>query len=157
MRFATDMALGKLGRHLRAAGFDTLCQHQHRQSGFYSTMERDRVILTRSTSVKRKFKDRRLIFIVPNDPWRQLEQVVRELDLRRSDTKPFSRCLQCNLEIQRIDKMAVRCLVPGYVWNRRQTFHTCRNCGRVYWAGSHRQRMNRRLAAMFANRESENR
>lgn len=157
MRFATDMALGKLGRHLRAAGFDTLCQHQHRPSGFFSTMERDRVILTRSTSVKRRLKDRRLIFIVPNEPWRQLEQVVRELDLRRSDTKPFSRCLQCNLEIQPIDKMAVRCLVPGYVWSSRRTFHTCRGCGRIYWAGSHRQRMDRRLAAMFPNRESENR
>ncbi|MBC2713096.1 MAG: hypothetical protein HGJ94_19530 [Desulfosarcina sp.] len=153
MRFATDTTLGKLGRHLRAAGFDTLCQHQCRRGDFFDTVEADRVILTRTTAVKVRFKSRPLVFIRNNDPFQQMMQVVRELGIGQSDLRPFSRCLECNMVISQVGRDAVRGRVPDYVWQRHQTFHACGKCRRIYWAGSHHDRMCNRLAAIPRQKE----
>ena len=153
MRFATDTTLGKLGRHLRAAGFDTLCQHQCRSGGFFDTIEADRVILTRTTAVKVRFQSRPLVFIRDNDPLQQMMQVVRELRIEPSHLRPFSRCLECNMDISRVDRDAVRGRVPDYVWQRHQTFHACGKCRRIYWAGSHHDRMCNWLAAISRQKE----
>ena len=150
MRFATDATLGKLGRHLRAAGFDTLCQHQSRHvDSFFNTIDTERVILTRTTAVRVRFQNRPLIFIRDNDPLQQMMQVVQALGIRQSDVRPFSRCLECNMDIMRVDRQAVKDRVPTYVWQRHQTFHACGKCRRIYWAGSHHDRLCKRLAAIF--------
>lgn len=153
MRFATDASLGKLGRHLRAAGFDTVCQHQCRQGGCFDTIEADRIILTRTTSIRERFPDRPLVFIHSNDPLQQMIQVIRELDIRRCDTQLFHRCLACNLEINPIDRNAVIGRVPSHVWRSHQTFYQCVQCRRIFWAGSHHDRMRRRLETIFKQKE----
>ena len=153
MRFATDATLGRLGRHLRAAGFDTLCRHQSRQTDFFETLDADRIVLTRTRAIQRRFRDRSVVFIHDNDPWRQLRQVVRELGIGQRDAKPFSRCLACNRVISPVDKEAVKTRVPAYVWQRHRTFHGCAQCQRIYWAGSHHDRMGKRLATLFQHKE----
>lgn len=150
MRFATDATLGKLGRYLRAAGFDTLCQHQYRHGDFFfDTLDVERVILTRTMAVKVQFQNRPLVFIRENDPLQQMIQVVRALGIRQSDLRPLSRCLACNIKISQVDRAAVKGRVPAYVWQCQQTFHTCGECQRIYWAGSHHDRMCQLLAAIF--------
>jgi uncharacterized protein with PIN domain len=155
MRFATDASVGKLGRHLRSAGFDTLCQHQSRSGNFFETIDGERVILTRTTVVKSRFKNRPLVFIRDNDPYRQMMQVVRELNLGLRDLNPFSRCLECNEEILEVDRVAVTERVPVYVWQHHRTFHACGKCGRIYWAGSHHDRMVQRLSAIFKHKDEK--
>ncbi|BBO67167.1 hypothetical protein DSCA_10970 [Desulfosarcina alkanivorans] len=149
MRFATDATLGKLGRHLRTAGFDTLCQHQNRCGDFFNTIDGQRIILTRTMAVRQKFKHRHLLFIRDNDPLRQMMQVVRELGVQPNDLRPFSRCIACNTAIAPLDRDEARGRVPDYVWQRHRAFHRCDSCRRIYWAGSHRQRMGKRLDAIF--------
>ena len=153
MRFVTDATLGKLGRHLRAAGFDTLCQHRSGRIDFFDMIDAGRVILTRTTVVKRRFKCHPLIFIRDNDPLRQMIQVVRELRLGWGDVKPFSRCLACNTEIRPVDRDAVRARVPAYVWQHHQIFHACGQCQRIYWTGTHHDRMKERLVVIFQRKE----
>jgi len=153
MRFATDASLGKLGRHLRAAGFDTLCQHQCRHTGFFDGLDADRIILTRTGTVRMRFQRFRLIFIHENDPWRQMIQVVREARIRPRQVRPFSRCLACNTAVTPVDSAAVKARVPAYVWQHRQSFHECRRCGRIYWRGSHRDHICIKLATLFQQKE----
>lgn len=155
MRFATDATVGKLGRHLRSAGFDTLCQHQSRRVNFFETIDSERVILTRTRLVKLRFKLRPLVFIRDNDPYRQMIQVVRELKLGWCDLTPFSRCLECNEEILQVDRVTVAGRVPAYVWQRHHSFHACAKCGRIYWAGSHHDRMAQRLSAIFKQKDEK--
>ena len=149
MRFATDATLGKLGRNLRAAGFDTLCQHPRRGGDFFNTIDCQRIILTRTMAVRQHFQHRPLLFIRYNDPLQQMMQVVRELGVKRSDLRPFSRCIACNTDIVPIDREEVRGRVPDYVWQRHRAFHRCDSCRRIYWAGSHHLRMGNRLEAIF--------
>lgn len=155
LRFATDAALGKLGRHLRAAGFDTCCAHQSRHPDFLATVGRDRVILTRTTAVQQRFAGRPLIFISSNDPIRQMIQVMQDLCIRQEDLRPFSRCLTCNQVVRPVEKHEIRDRVPAYVWQRHSSFKTCRQCRRIYWAGSHRDRLAMRLSAILPSQESD--
>jgi uncharacterized protein len=153
MRFATDASLGKLGRHLRAAGFDTLCQHQCSQGGFFDSLDADRTILTRTEAVRRRFQRRRLIFVRDNDPWRQMLQVVRDAGIQAGQLRPFSRCLACNTPVSAVDNATVKARVPAYVWQHQQRFHECRRCGRIYWRGSHHDRICVKLSTLFQRKE----
>lgn len=149
MRFATDNSLGKLGRYLRAAGFDTVCAHEQSRDGFFTHLAADRIILTRTRSIARRWGSRRMLFIERNDPWQQLAQVIDQLGIRQADTKPFSRCLQCNQPLEPVDRAAVQSRVPAYVWQAHSVFYQCGRCIRIYWAGTHRDRMARGLSSLF--------
>jgi uncharacterized protein with PIN domain len=154
MRFATDATLGKLGRHLRAAGFDTVCQHENRNRDFFDALETDRIILTRTSKLLIQYKHRYVLFVRDNDPFCQMTQVCQEMNIGYADINPFSRCLVCNLEIEPVDKQTLRGKVPAYIWQHHQTFHICRGCQRIYWAGSHHQRTTKRFEALFKIKEA---
>jgi len=155
-RFATDAALGKLARHLRAAGFDTCCAPQLAQADFWQTVDPDRIILTRTMNLRQRFKDRKPVFICENDPWRQFLQVVRQLELEADDLNLFSRCLVCNGWLFDVDRQAVKGRVPDYIWQRHARFRSCGQCRRLYWAGSHPARMEKRMAAIFSTQGRKN-
>ncbi len=156
LRFAVDASLGKLGRHLRTAGFDTLCQLRSQDKDFFDTIDPERVILTRTRLLKARYKTRPLVFIRDNEPLNQMKQVARELNLGWCGMDLFSRCIECNENLTVVDREAVTKLVPAYVWQHHQTFHTCGKCGRIYWAGSHHERTRRRLAAIFQDERRDN-
>ena len=156
MRFATDATLGKLGRQLRAAGFDTRCQHENHRADFFETMDSRRVILTRTKVIERRFQGRLLVFIRDNDPLQQMVQVVHELNIEPDQLRPFSRCLVCNTPTTPVDRDAVIERVPEYVWQRQSNFHHCDQCRRVYWAGSHHDRLCERLDAIFQHKKETN-
>lgn len=149
MRFVTDATLGKLGRHLRAAGFDTVCQHESRHRNFFNSIETDRILLTRTVKLKNRYKHRHSLFIQDNDPIAQMIQVVKELSIGLADVKPFSRCLNCNLEITPIDKQWICGQVPAYIWQHHQSFHICNSCRRIYWSGSHHRRLTKQFETFF--------
>jgi uncharacterized protein with PIN domain len=50
------------------------------------------------------------------------------------------------LEPRRKDEVAG--LVPEFVWSQHQAFWRCPDCGRIYWPGTHRQRMEEALRAL---------
>jgi uncharacterized protein len=149
MRFATDATLGKLGRHLRTAGFDTLCQHEYQGRDFFNTLDTDRIILTRTTKLLVRLKHRDVLFIRHNDPFEQMLQVFQELDIGPDDVKPFSRCVICNLEIKPAEKHTLQGKVPPYIWQQHRRFHLCSGCNRIYWAGSHHRRLTKRFDRLF--------
>ena len=153
--FAVDASLGKLGRHLRSAGFDTLCQHQSRGADLFDTIDDERVILTRTKLLRSRFNNHPLVFIRDNDPLKQMKQVLRELNLKWCDVNLFSRCIVCNDNLSTVDREAVKGLVPTYVWHCHHPFHACAKCGRIYWAGSHHDRMCNRLAAIFQHKDEK--
>jgi uncharacterized protein with PIN domain len=73
-------------------------------------------------------------------PRQQLEEVLLRLDLLRS-IKPFSRCMCCNHLLESIDKESVLKQLPADTIEYYHEFWTCRECNRIYWAGSHYQRL----------------
>ena len=154
MRFAADATLGKLVRRLRSVGFDTVRCGQRDVLAFYDANSPDRVILTRTKLVQARFSDRVLVFVRDDDPQHQFLQVLKDLNIAFEDLRPFSRCLECNLVLYRVDKAAIVGKVPIYVWQRHHEFFRCDGCQRIFWAGSHRLRMQARLETVFNSKEN---
>jgi hypothetical protein len=139
-RFAADKTLGRLTKWLRLLGFDTRYESELTGKKFIDTLEKDRVLLTRTRRIQNQFASRKLIFVESDHLPQQLNQIFRELGLRASQTRPFSRCLQCNAPIVTVEKASIRGRVPDYIFEIHDRFQKCPECDRIYWPGSHTRR-----------------
>ncbi len=138
--FAAEKTLGKLVKWLRILGFDTLYESDFPNRNFIDFAEQGRIILTRTERVRDQNPSRKLIFITSDQPFEQLKQVIHALKLEKTDTRPFSRCIQCNVLITPIDKASVRYSVPDYIWETQNSFRICHQCSKIFWPGSHIKR-----------------
>jgi uncharacterized protein with PIN domain len=138
--FAAEKTLGKLAKWLRLLGFDTLYESEVAADEFIENLGNDRILLTRTQHIRTKSTISRLIF-VHSDHWvEQLKQIILELGLNAAQTRPFSRCLHCNILIVTAEKEALWGRVPDYIFESHDHFLTCPKCGKVYWSGSHTER-----------------
>ena len=138
--FAAEKTLGKLAKWLRLLGFDTLYESEVAAGEFIEKLGNDRILLTRTRLIRRQSTIGKLIF-VHSDHWaEQLKQIILELGLNAAQTRPFSRCLRCNIPIVSAEKDSLWGRVPDYIFETHDHFLTCPKCGKVYWSGSHTQR-----------------
>lgn len=149
-RFLADAHLGGLGRLLRMLGFDTLYDNgiTDRELLEIAVGER-RVVLTRDRELLKCREILRGCFVHARKPEAQLQEVAARYGLR-CRMRPFTLCLHCNLRLARIDKDAAAGFVPERIAARYDAFVRCPGCARVYWEGSHWQRMREMLRAMLA-------
>ncbi len=152
--FIVDSNAGKLARWLRMMGYDTLFFRDIDDGELVDMALREgRVLLTRDTQIARRRVavngDLRVIVPRDDDPKRQLLQVMRELRLDRRETE-FTRCLECNRPLAPRTRDDVRGLVPPYVFRTQSQYTQCPSCGRVYWHGTHWQRMKQALEEIRA-------
>jgi len=87
-------------------------------------------------------------FVRETESEKQFREVVRAFQLERS-LKPFSRCRVCNAALRKAPKESVRRRVPEAVRKHLDAFTECPQCGRIFWRGTHYERLSRvlRLAA----------
>jgi uncharacterized protein with PIN domain len=147
--FATDRTLGKLAKWLRILGFDTTFEIDVPAELFYEHLERDRIVLTRTETIKKQFSDHRLVFITSNHLDEQLKQVIAEIGICQADTRPFSRCIHCNISIVDADPVDVYGLIPDYIYETHKEFHKCLKCNRIFWPGSHIKRSLEKIEHLF--------
>jgi len=153
--FIVDSNAGKLARWLRMMGYDTLFFHDIEDGHLVDmAMKEGRVVVTRDTQIakRRAAANGRLRVIVSreDDPRRQLLQVMKELNLDCRATQ-FTRCLECNRQLVPRSKDEVKDLVPPYVFRTQAQYMQCPSCSRVYWQGTHWQRMRRALEEISAD------
>jgi len=131
MKFAADIMLGRLSRWLRLLGFDVLYPETADDKELLRFAD-ERVILTRDKELGKK-ENVLLIKSVRIDE--QLRQVINELNLKISS--PLSRCSVCNQILVEVNKSSVKALVPERIYTSHDTFWRCQDCNRIYWKGSH--------------------
>lgn len=147
-RFVLDGHLGRLARHLRMLGFDTAWDAEADDAALAATSARERrVLLTRDRGLLKRGAVTHGYCVRASDPRLQLTEVVRRLDLVRS-IAPFTRCIRCNGQLQPVEKAEVADRLPPLVRERHESFRRCRGCGRIYWAGTHHERMAKVVAAL---------
>jgi len=149
-KFAVDRALGALAKWLRILGYDTVFESDISSQSFFESLEDDRILLTRTRKIQKKFGADRTIFITANHLADQLKQVVDEIGISQADVRLFSRCIACNLPIAAVEKKDIYGRVPDYIWQTQETFTECSSCGRIYWPGSHAERSRERIKQLFS-------
>jgi len=148
MRFIADAHLGGLARLLRMLGFDTVYSNCYRDEQIRALAQvEQRVILTRDRELLKCRDVTHGCFVHALRPQAQLREIVDRLQLGAS-ARPLTLCLQCNVPLLPINKSAIVDRLPARVEQMHERFCWCESCNRVYWEGSHWQRM-RELIAQY--------
>jgi uncharacterized protein len=147
-KFVADGHLGKLARHLRMAGFDTLYGRDWDDDHIVATAAAGRrIILTRDKGMLRRSAVERGYFVRAIEAEAQLAEVLRALQLE-GRMAPFTRCRECNAPLEDARREEVLESLPARVREAYERFRRCPGCGRVYWEGTHYARMRSVLERM---------
>ena len=143
LRFVADCHLGKLARHLRFGGFDTLYDPRAEDGELLALARREgRLLLTRDRELAvRAGSDALLLRSVRLEE--QLAELARALPLAERFA-PFTRCMVCNTPLRAIAREEACSRVPPRVCESFDAFRYCPGCGRIYWRGDHYEAMMRR-------------
>lgn len=142
--FLCDEMLQRLGRWLRAAGYDVVMPNEGESD--YELLRRaideHRLLITRDRELANMRRANDTVVLLQAD---SLEASAEELAERLSinwQLAPFTRCLQCNT-----------LLAPATTSQQHEVpddiegpVYYCPSCKQVFWDGSHVQRMREHLA-----------
>jgi uncharacterized protein with PIN domain len=139
VRLLADGMLGKLAKWLRLLGYDTAYDNVASDAELARRARAEgRVLLTRDRELSRRHGLRTLLI-----ESEVLEEQVREVQehLSPPPQPPLSRCAVCNSVLDTVSPAQIADCVPPYVLRTHSEFRRCPGCGRVYWAGSHLDKM----------------
>ena len=148
-KFIVDDNVGRLAKWLRMIGYDAWFSNNTDDGRLiHIAMKENRVLLTRDTQImqRRVITGGKLkaLLVKDDNPKEQLRQVIAELNLNCL-SRQFTRCLECNHLLEPRSKEEVRDLVPPYVSHTQSQYMQCPQCQRIYWRGTHWQRMKQEL------------
>jgi uncharacterized protein with PIN domain len=99
-----------------------------------------RVLLTRDRGLLKRSIVVYGYYVRETDPWQQLGEVLRRFELLDAILQ-FHRCTRCNTILDPVDKETVEDRLPAETRQHYDDFRFCHHCGKIYWRGSHFERM----------------
>ncbi len=140
-KFILDVHLGKLAKYLRMLGFDTRYRNDYDDPEIVRiSIVEHRAILTRDIGLLKNSAVTHGYWLRSTQTSEQLREVVARFDLT-GIIRPFSRCTVCNGLIKTVPKKSIAEKLKPNTKRFFNTFYQCNDCGRVYWRGSHYERM----------------
>ena len=140
-RFVLDVHLGRLARVLRLLGFNARRRNDLADEELASiSTDEKRILLTRDRGVLKRARVTHGYFVRATDRQGQVVEVLRRFDLFGA-IAPFGRCLECNGVLEAVAKEEVEDRLPPRTRRDYHDFRQCPDCGRVYWQGSHFDRL----------------
>ncbi|MBF6301354.1 Mut7-C ubiquitin/RNAse domain-containing protein [Nocardia amamiensis] len=140
-RFVADVNLGGLAKLMRLMGLDVHCRWNAGDAELAEVSAAEhRILLTRDRGLLKRRNVTHGVYIRSDQPIDQIVEVVRRLDLR-TFLAPFTRCLRCGGPVAEVAKTDVEDRLQPLTRRYYDTFRQCRDCGRVYWRGSHQARL----------------
>jgi uncharacterized protein with PIN domain len=154
-RFFVDAMLGRLATWLRILGMDVLYERAIEDDVLIErAVTEDRLVLTRDRLLARRRLLRGRVFLARSDHVEdQVREVVGTFGVERE--KFFTRCVRCNVPLRPLPAKAAEGRVPPYVFRTEKHFFTCTACGRVYWPGTHRAQMEKKIREMLGDKARE--
>ncbi|MCP4634596.1 MAG: hypothetical protein GY855_16835 [candidate division Zixibacteria bacterium] len=147
IKFICDDNLGKLAKLLRALGYDTLFFRTISDGELIATALKDnRIIISRDRNLITKgASENSLILVDLDDPDDQLRYIIKQCDLEPPGDNWLTRCLDCNKILIEVSKEEYTERIPPYVYKTQKEFFKCSKCDKLYWKGTHHQRLVERL------------
>ena len=154
MRFLTDRTTGKLAKKLRALGFDVVYWGEGQiEEAARAALADGRMFLTRSRRIPPLGEGLLVTILEANSPREQVREVLQKLGLEAPEEKYFSRCLPCNEELHSVPKAEVEGRVPDFIFRGYDSFHICPRCRRVYWPGTHLEKMKKEVSRILSRED----
>lgn len=152
-RFIADAHLAALARYLRMLGFDVHFDETLDDAEVADVAVREkRIVLSRD----RELLKHRIIthgcYVHESKPREQLKEIVDRLDLLGA-MNPFTRCMECNAELADVDKAEIIDRLPAGTAEYYDRFKSCPGCGKIYWPGSHHERMRAMIDELPTSRQ----
>lgn len=139
--FLADVMLGSLTRWLRILGFDVEFGPDFDDDALIRRSNATgRVLLTADRALAARAVLRDPLLVPPSGLDAQLRAVARMVPLLPLST-PLTRCVHCNAILSRIPRDRARERVPPHIFDAHDEFLACGPCGRVFWHGTHRDRI----------------
>ena len=141
LKFLVDMTALKLARNLRIAGLDTKTVIGRKLKDIVEIANsEERIVVTKNRDLV-KMRDLRLGQLLRSDDHRiQLREVEERYELS-AVAKPMSRCLVCNEILHHVSKESILHRLEPLTRKYHTTFKECSVCRKLYWPGSHHDRM----------------
>lgn len=156
IQFATDGMLQSLATWLRLLGYDCLAGEElFGRQLLEQAVAENRVFLTRNSHLSDSLPHQLLahcqIAIVASERLPdQLREVVTRYSLHTSEYV-FTRCVECNVPLRRVDRAEALGQVPPDVAESETVFWKCPQCGKTFWRGSHVRDSIQRLERWLAD------
>lgn len=132
-KFIADHMLGSLARWLRMIGYDTVYDRSKADPDIIKQARAEgRFILTRDRELA---KEPGALMVDQDNLDDQLRAVAERYGLRFSEET--IRCSACNGELEDLPKEQAKETVPAGALEANEKFWRCRECGKIYWKGTH--------------------
>jgi len=149
--FILDSHLGKLAKYLRMLGFDTLYRNDYEDREIIDiALSEKRIILTRDKSLLKAKTINRGYYVRSTEKHEQLKEVVHKFDLY-NQFRSFTRCMTCNAELVRKKKEDIVHKIDPDIARIFDEFYYCPDCDKVFWKGSHFERMEKLILALVSS------
>lgn len=140
-RFLLDNHLGKLASYLRMLGFDAAYRNDYDDAYLADQCAREgRILLSRDRRLLMRKIVTRGCCIRSLEPRTQVKQVMLRFNLY-GQVQPFLRCIRCNGLLEQVGKDRVLSQLEPLTRRYFDEFRRCQDCEKVYWRGSHYERM----------------
>ena len=140
-KFILDVHLGRLAKYMRILGFDTLYKNDYTNDEIVITsLKEKRTILTKDRGILKRKEVTHGYWVRNTDPNKQIKEIIGRFDLKNS-IKEFTLCLECNSPLKPILKEKVIDSLPQKVRTRQNEFFICGNCNKIFWKGTHYDKM----------------
>ena len=150
LTFCADVHLGKLARLLRMVGFDTIYENNLTKNELYEiALNEQRCLLSKAPGFL-KVPGINFYQIKSTDSQEQLKDVIDHFHLSTS-FKPFTRCLYCNEMLEKKEKEELADALLPETKKHFSEFWTCPSCNKIYWKGSHYERMMKVIEKLTSN------
>jgi uncharacterized protein with PIN domain len=135
--------LGTLAKWLRIYGFDTFYENSKISDEKLIEISKDekRVLISRDKELIQiaKRENIKTIELKTIDIDEQIKAVLKDMKFDKSQI--LSRCIICNSEVNEINKNEIKDKVPKKVFENNEEFWFCNICKKIYWKGSHYEKM----------------
>jgi len=147
--------LGKLATSLRLLGFDTLYRNDYEDEKLAQiSSNQARILLTRDKGLLMRSLVTHGYYVRNTNPQQQIIELLQRFDLFQL-ISPFKRCLPCNGLLEPVDKQSVIDQVPEKVRAQIDQFQRCQDCDRIYWKGSHYERLQQFIDGVLNSQRDE--
>jgi len=109
-----------------------------------------RTVITRAGNYRELKNIPPYLIVVGDDLDEQLIQVYKAYPDLDPFADLFSKCVECNVPTQEIDKEKYKDQIPPKAMQLEGRFTRCPSCGKILWPGTHVDRIKEKLNRLFS-------